>query len=162
MSNPQLSLWLAAIAVGMFSAWRNPTALALLLAFVASERGLPLDYYVYPDILTLTVIFCKPEYAPCADYGTVWHQLKCVITERSPSDRIVMLSLPAAWFFYVAPVDPNLQWWSLYGLAMIQFAAVIIDHVPDLFSRRRNADAVPPPDHLGSLLVAYFAGGRLA
>ncbi len=160
MSDTQLSLWVVAIAVGLFSAWRNPTALALLLAFAASERGLPTEFYIYPDVITIAVIFCKPDYRPCPDYSTVWHQLLCILTERSPSDRIVLLTMPAAWYLYVTAIDPYYQWWGLYWLAMAQFAAAGTAPLTDTFIRRRNADAVNSPPPWGSLLVAYPAGGN--
>jgi hypothetical protein len=137
MSLPQLILWIAAIAVGFSSVWRNPTALALVLAFAASEAGLPPKYFMFPDIFTLAMIFAKPRYQPCPAYWmlTTWGQLKCIVAERSPSDRFVMFSLPMAWAFY-APVLSHQQYWALWWVATAQFLVVGLEPVLPFIRRR--------------------------
>lgn len=158
MSNAQLTLWVIALAVGFTSAWRNPTALALLLAFAVSEAGLPPAFYAWPDILTLALIFSKPRYRPCEDYWdlSTWEQLKCILTERGPTDRFVMLSIPMAWYFY-APVLSYSQYWSLYYIAVAQFLVVGFEGLT--FILRRPAETTSRPPFEGPLLVAYPGGG---
>lgn len=105
MSAPALILWLAALAVGFASAWRNPTALALVLAFAASQAGLPLEKYIYSDVAVIAIIIAKRQ--------------------RSQADWFVMLCYLLAWRSYVfdAPLSYD-QWWNLFWVAIAQFFAV--------------------------------------
>jgi len=158
MSNAQTVLWVIAVAVGLFSAWRNPTALALLLAFAASEAGLPIELYTFPDILTGALIFMKPRYRPCPDYWdlSTWEMLKCLLGERTPADRIILLTLPVAWYFYIADIHPYYQYWWLYWIAVVQFAAAGLEPILP-FILRRFADAASHQSHSRNGLEAAIA-----
>jgi hypothetical protein len=116
-------MWVVALVVGAFF-WKNPTAGALLLAYVVAELGLPIKYFTIPDIVTMAVIFAKPRYRPCASYWdlSIGAQLRCLITERTPADRFILLSIPLAWCIY-SPVLTHSQWWSLWIIAVAQFLA---------------------------------------
>lgn len=157
MSVPHLIMWAIALAVGFSSAWRNPTALALVVAFAAAEAGLPPEYYIIPDITTLALIFTKPRYRPCPTYWdlSAWERFKCILLERSPADRFVMLSFPMAWYFY-APVLSYSQYWALYYIAVAQFVVVCSE---PLFSVacRRNADVASqePPCSRNGMEAAF-------
>jgi hypothetical protein len=130
MALPNIIMWAIVLAVGVPSAWRNPTAGALVLCWVVSEgiyaftgNGLAVEYYIFPDVFVLAIIFAKPEACDLAPYADWRHQLKCFLLERSVPDRIVMLIFPVMWCVYVSGIDPYYQWWSLWGLAIIQFFA---------------------------------------
>src|SRR5687767_9264066 len=106
-------LWTIVAVVGVPSAWRNPTAAALVLAKIAgwawhrvTGDNLPFDFYVCADVFVLAVIFAKVEAYDLRPYRGTWHQLKCILLERSVPDRIVMLIFPLMWALYVAPIDP--------------------------------------------------------
>jgi hypothetical protein len=149
MSDAQLSLWAIAIAVGFSSAWRNPTALALVLAFAVSQLGLPHDYYVFPDVFTIFIIALKvvlPREAVC-----------------SAADRFILFSLPLSWIIYVSEnTIPHFYWW--WSLTIIAFAQFLAAGMEPFFHKsiRRDADAVNrPPVRPGPLLFVYSGGGRL-
>lgn len=164
MPIPALIMWAVVFAVGVPSAWRNPTAAALVVAKIAgwgiykiTGDNLPVEYYLFPDIFVLAVIFAKQEFCNQRPYRNTWHQLKCVLLERSPADRIVMLLFVLCWFVYIADMHPFHQWWSLWGITIAQFFAAWAE---SFNSYRRDADAADcPPEDSGTLLVAY--GGRL-
>jgi hypothetical protein len=166
MSTPGLIMWAVVLLIGVPSAWRNPTAAALVGAWVVTKTiyiftGNPLavEFFIFPDICVLAIIFCKPEYNPCEEYLGTLHQLKCIVTERSPADRIVMLIYPVEWALYVSTLHPFYLWWALWGLSLIQFFAAGSESFLHLI--RRHAEALDcPPDHSGPLLVAYPGGGR--
>lgn len=130
MSTPALFLWAIVFVVGIPSAWSNPTAGALVISKIAgwaiyqiTGDNLPVEYYLFPDIFVLAVIFSKHEHACLHLYRSVWHQLKCVMFERSPCDRLIVLIFLAMWILYVADVHPYYKWWSLFWLVVAQFLA---------------------------------------
>jgi hypothetical protein len=138
-------MWLIVALVGLPSAWRNPTAAALVLSWSASEvwflltgDNLRLQFYVFPDSVVLAIILAKPEYNPCEFYRGTLHQLACVVTERTPPDRIVMAIFPVMWMVYVSDLDAYHKWWLLYLLVVAQFAAAGLEAL----SPYRRASAV--------------------
>lgn len=156
-------MWAVVLAVGVPSARGNPTAAALVLAKLAgwgwyqiTGDNLPTSFYLFPDILVVAVIFSKPSYQPCDRYRSAWHQAKCLVLERSPSDRAVLLIFLVMWCIYVSDLHPYHVWWSLYWLVIIQFLAAGLEAL-SLYRREPNA-AGDTPDNPGALLVAY--GGR--
>ena len=163
MTAAELILLAVVIGIGLPSARFNATAAALVIAYLFSKgiywvtgNGLAVQFYVFPDILVLAVIFAKPEWCSQQPYRGVWHQLGCVLLERSPSDRLVMLIYVLAWALYVCPMDDFHKWWSLWGLSIAQFLAVGAEAL-DPF--RRFAEAIERRhDHPGNLLVAYRGG----
>lgn len=127
MSIPAIVMWAVVALIGIPSAWKNPTAAALVLSWIAGEvvflltgNNLPVEYYLYPDIFVIGVIFAKPDYR-CSEYESAWRQFLCLTLERSPSDRCVLLIFPIMWVTYVAPIDPYYQWWILWAAAILQF-----------------------------------------
>jgi hypothetical protein len=159
VSLPELVMWATVLGVGIPSAWRNPTAGALVVAWFAGQAAylatgdsLPLDFYLFPDLLVLAVIFSKQEACNLAPYRNAWHQLKCVLLERSVADRIVVLIFPLMWLLYCLPMPDWHKWWALYFLALAQFFAAGTEAFN---SHRRDADAADQPETLGDLLVAY-------
>lgn len=138
MQPQDIILLLGAIVVGVHSwEWRNPTAVALVLAYVAAQGGLPLEYYGYSDAVVILVIMLKPS--------------------RSVFDKFILACYPAAWFFYIIDVSySSQQWWHLFCIAMAQFIAVGIEpFAPPI----RNYSVKRGDDFSNQMLVAYPAGG---
>lgn len=127
---PALIMWAVVFCIGVPSGWRNPTAAALVIAKIAgwgwyqiSGDNLPVDFYIFPDIMVLAVIMAKPEWCNLQPYRNVWHQLQCVLLERSHADRIVMVTFVIMWGIYVMDLHPYYKWWALYWLVIAQFLA---------------------------------------
>jgi hypothetical protein len=160
----QLIMWAVVLLIGVPSAWRNPTSAALIVGWIVAEgmyrlngNGLAVEYLAFPDIFVLAVIMAKREYCNLRPYRNTWHQLKCVLFERSPADRFIMLCYPLVWALYIAAIDPYYQYWGLYFLAIAQFLAAGWE---SFLIFRRHAEALEcPPDQSGPLLVAYPGGG---
>lgn len=164
MTLPELVIWLVVAVVGIPSAWRNPTAAALVLAWFAGQGfylvtgdNLPVEFYLFPDVTVIAVIMAKHEHCNLAPYRGTLHQLKCLLLERAPADRIILLIFPICWGLYVADIDPFYKWYALWGLSITQFLTAGVEA---FLSYRRDAEAAASPPHQGSLLVAHI-GGRL-
>lgn len=146
------------LAVGLPSAWRNLTALALVLSwafgyvvYVATGDGLALKYYVMADIAAIAMIACKKEARNLRPYRGAWHQLQCMILERSPWDRIVLLIFPLMWTFYVVNVSDFARYWALYLLYVIQLLASGGEALQSwLAVRKANARQPATPDDSGA------------
>ena len=138
-------MWLVVAVVGLPSAWRNPTAAALVLSYVFAEalyfftgNGLATQYFTFPDIFCLTVIACKPAYYP-REYQGIWEQIKCGFLGRSPADRFIMCSFPFGWYLYVCDWNPYYVYWGLYWLAIAQFLAAGAEGFATHINRRKAA-----------------------
>lgn len=163
MSTPELVLWGVVLVIGVPSAWRNPTSAALVISYLASRAiyiitgdALAVEYYAFPDIFVIAVIMAKREYCNLRPYRNTWYQLKCVLLERSPADRFILLSFPLVWALYVATIDPWYQYWGLYALAILQFLAAGME---SSLIYRRHAEALECPS-VNSDLLLVAAGGR--
>jgi hypothetical protein len=149
-------MWLVVLAVGLPSMFRNPTAGALVASWIVSEMlwltgyGLPVDFYVFPDLFVLAVIFAKAEAYPCHPYRSAWDQLRCIITERSVPDRIVMLIFPVMWAIYVSKLPPFYVYWTLWPLAIVQYLAAGWEGLASLF--RKSAAVTPDRSSDSSVL----------
>lgn len=178
MSFAALFMWAVVAAVGVPSAWKNPTAVALVIAQIAAgwwgyykDDNLPLEIYPFLDVFVLAVIAskCPRSFLDC-----------------SPADRAVALMYVMMWPLYVAPIDEYYIWWPLWGGTILQFLFAsseslevfwkersfrkgvppIIDRhlvvIPFVLQRRGADAAVEPPassDSPGALLVAYEGRG---
>lgn len=164
MSLPAIIMWVVVLAIGIPSAWTNPTAAALVICWIFGEAiyvltgdSLPVEYYAYPDIFVLAVILAKPEHCRHEARGA-WQWLKCILLERSPADRVVMLIFPVMWIAYVSDMGARDKWFLLWGLTIAQFLAAGWESLAKSI-RRRAENATPSPDVHGSLLVAHGSGG---
>jgi len=164
MQPQEIILAAVVLLIGVPSARRNPTAAALVGAwfvtkviYLVTGDSLPVQFFVFPDIGVITIILCKPEYQPCEEYRSIWHQLWCILAERSPSDRVVMLIFPIEWGIYVSTLGAVSVWWLLWGLSILQFLAAGAEPLAE-YLHRRDADAAETPGP-GAMLVAYPGGG---
>lgn len=149
MSLPAIVMWAVVALIGIPSAWKNPTAAALVISwivgevvFLATGNNLPVELYLYPDIFVIAVIFCKREWQACDDYGSTWHQFLCLTIERSPADRCVLFFFPIMWAVYVAPIDAYSQWWILWSAVILQFLFASAESL-EMFWRARREQITP-------------------
>lgn len=143
------------VVVGLPSAWRNPTALALVLSwafgyviYLATGDAPELKYYVMADIAVLVIIICKPLqfHGP---YENWRHQLQCFFLERSIWDRAVVLIFPLVWVFYVVNISEFARYWALYGLYGAQLLASSGEALQSwLVARKANAGQVATTDEV--------------
>lgn len=149
MELPHIIMWAVVLAVGVPSAWRNPTAGALVLCWVVSEgiyaltgNGLAVAYYFYPDIFVICVIMAKHGPYSCPPDGNTERHLRSVLVNRTIQDYVILLIFPVMWVLYVVDLHPFYKWWSLWLLAIIQFflagweAIVIQRHAAEHASRK--------------------------
>ena len=164
MSLPQAILWAIVLVVGLPSSWWNPTAGALVLCWVFSEglfwltgNNLAVAYYAYPDVFVIAVIFAKRAHCDL-DPHDMFGEIKCLLLERSPCDRIILLSYPVCWWLYAADISDYSKWWSLWIIAIAQFLVAAWE--PLSKPLRRHAEAAERQiDHVGDLLVATCSAG---
>lgn len=130
MALPEIIILLVVLAVGIPSSWRNPTAGALVLAWVAGRvayivtgDSLPVEFYLYPDIFVLGVIMAKREAYSCPPDGNTEQHLRSVLLCRTRQDRIIMLIFPLMWLLYYVDIHPFYKWYALWALAIAQFLA---------------------------------------
>ncbi|MFL6728065.1 MAG: hypothetical protein ACJ8FS_16355 [Sphingomicrobium sp.] len=151
--------------VGVPSALKNPTAAALVGAWLFSQllywftgNGLATEYYAYPDAAVIAVIMTKSEACNFEIQDTIWGELKCAILERSVEDRLILCSFPICWYFYVADIAPFYTYWALWLLAAAQFFAAGHESLSRYIHRRAEMMNAPPVQ-TGDKFVAYPAGG---
>lgn len=123
-------MWAVVVCVGLPAAYRNPTALALSLSWLAGQatylttgNNLPLSIYIMADIAVITIIYAKSiRHAGVKTYPSAWRHLKGFVTDLTPCDRIVLaIFLLGSWPVYVLDLHPYYRWWTLYWLTIAQF-----------------------------------------
>lgn len=164
MTTPHLIMWGVVIAVGITSAWRNPTALALTFSWLAGEltwlvtgNSLPLSTYFMADAAVIAIIYAKTiRRVGTKTYPTLWKQLYCLIVDLTSFDRwVVAIFLLGMWPLYVLNIDPLTKWYALWGLAIIQFLIAGAEAISSLRNDFRERDVA---DHSGNGLA--LAGHR--
>lgn len=103
----------------MVLCWIIAEALALF------GRPLAVNYYLFPDIFTVAVIFHKAR--------------------RTRADWIVLLIYPFVWGTYVAVIDDISKWWLLWILAIAQIFAVGLESHPLLHRAANPVSDAPAP-----------------
>lgn len=164
---PHLIMWLTVIAVGIPSAWRNPTAFALTFSWLAGEaawlttgNNFPLSVYFMADIAVISVIYAK-TIRRCGPkvYPSLRDQLRCLVTDPTIWDRlIVAIFLLGAWPLYVLSVSPLFKWWGLWALAILQFLLAFAEAALS-FRHDVNMRAAHDPPGNGLALVGYRGNG---
>ena len=165
MTTPEIIFAAVVFLVGIPSAFRNLTAAALVVAYVAVQgvyewtgQALLIRELVCIDLGVIAAVYCKQPAYDCFPYRSFSHQLACLWLERSWADRIILSLFPAAWYFY-GVADPSLQWWGLYAVSLAQFAAAGWEALNSfLSSREANADQSDAPE---SPPGAEFAGAGI-
>lgn len=165
MSLPHLIMWAVVVCVGLPAAFRNPTALALTLSWLAGEttwlitgNSFPLSVYFMADIAVVAVIMAKPEACNSQPYQNTVHQLKCLLLERSVADRVVMLIFPIMWCIYTVPIHPYYAWFALWLLTIAQFLAAGVE----AFLKFRRARAAVVARDIPRSGLEYALAWRLA
>lgn len=140
--------------VGVPAMTRNATAVALVLswmggqlAYLSTGDSLPLRFYMIADIAVIAVIYGKMT-AACADkvYESCWHQLKCMVTDLTPQDRIIVfIFLLLVWPLYVLNIGDFYKWWALWGLTIIQFLLAGSEAYHS-WREAKRADSITEPD----------------
>lgn len=142
MTTAGIIMWGVVLLVGLPSAWRNATALALVASWAIAQwwwlvtgDNIPLAVYFLCDTAVMAVILAKPA--------------------RAWSDGVVLTIFLPMWVLYVAPLTDHDRWWLLWGLAIAQFMAVGCQGARGLLAaaKGRNDNEAPP----GAL---RFAWGR--
>ena len=166
MSWQAIVMYAVVAGVGIPAAFRNVTALAMVIAWLSVELvyqltgdSLPLKFSFMADVMVITAIFAKMV-IKCGpkNYPSMRGMLRCFITDLTCSDRgILAIFLLGAWPLYVLNVDPWWKWMGLWALVIIQFllagaeAAFSFRH--DVKPRARSE----PPD--GLALAGYWRDG---
>lgn len=167
MTLPELVMMGVVAFVGLPSAWRNPTAAALVaswafgyVVYLATGNGLALKFYFMADIAVIAVIYiCKPEARSLRPYASAWRRFVAILLERSPWDRIVLGIFPLAWLAYVANIGDYYRYWVLWVLAAAQFLAAGGEAVHSWIDERRANALTPPPEPPSSGLEFYAVRG---
>jgi hypothetical protein len=166
MSLPHIIMWAIVLVVGVPSAWRNPTAGALVLCWVVSEgvysltgNGLATEFFLFPDFVVIAVIAMKPEVCNFRPYISAWHQAKCLLLERSVPDRIVLLLFPVAWYFYAADIAPYYQWWALWWISVVQYLVAGFEGFSKIYRSRVTSGTPDYPSGDVFRRLAWSPGG---
>lgn len=133
--------------VGIPAAFRNVTALAMVIAWLSVELvyqltgdSLPLKFSFMADIAVVAVIYAKTN----SDYAAK-HRLLRMVTDLTICDRwIVAIFLLGAWPAYVLQLDPWLKWHLLWALAIAQFILAGGEAVASFLASRRKARTDTP------------------
>lgn len=130
MSWQAIVIYLVVAGIGFPAAFRNPTAAALVVAWLAGEiivellgNSLPLGFYFAADMTVISLIYAKAIHrAGPRTYRSIGRQLSCMVTELTPWDRaIVAIFMLGMWPAYVVGFDPWSKWMLLWGLSITQF-----------------------------------------
>jgi hypothetical protein len=142
MNMPALIMWAIVFCIGVPSAWRNPTAAALVLAKIAgwawhriTGDSLPTEFYPFADIFVMAIIMSKRD---------------C-----SPADKAVLLLFALCWVLYIAPIHDYYRWWALYGVTIIQFLCASAESL-EIFWRTRQSKKYSPIIDLHLMVAVLF------
>lgn len=116
--------------VGIPAAFRNSTALAMVIAWLSVElvyqitgNSLPLKYSFMADMLVISAIYAKTiKRCGAKLYSSLGEQMRCLVTDPTICDRwIVAIFLFVAWPAYALAFDPWLKWHLLWLATIAQF-----------------------------------------
>lgn len=165
MSWPAIVMWLVIACVGVPSAWRNSSALALLLSWLMGETAwlmtgdsLPLSVYFMADVAVIAIIYAKAiRHAGVKTYYDTRRQLAGLVSDLTVFDRwIVAIFLLGAWPLYLLDLDPRSKWFLLWGLTIAQFLLACAEAIQML---RLESRAQPEPCSGDGLAFAGRIGG---
>lgn len=130
MSWQAIVMYGVVVGIGIPAAFRNVTALAMVIAWLTVELvyqitgdSLPLRYSFAADIAVICAIYAKAiKRAGTKTYSSQMEQLRCMVTDLTLADRwIVAIFIFGTWPMYILQLDPWWQWMSLWALTIGQF-----------------------------------------
>lgn len=156
-------MWTVVFLIGLPSAMRNVTALALVASWalaqgywLVTDDNFPLSVYFMADIAVLTIVYAK-AISRCAGkvYKSAWDQAKCLITDLTALDRWIVASFVfIQWPLYVLQFDPWVKWHLLWLTTIVQFLLAGAESFNTW--RKAKRPTTEPSSGSGSL---RFAGG---
>lgn len=156
------------VAVGLLAGLRNPTAMALSVAWIASEivyldtgNNLSLSTHFMADIAVIALIYAKTilRMGPKL-YPTLGRQIYCMFLDLTKCDRwIVAIYLLGAWPLYVLSLDSYYRWWGLYWLVIAQFLLASAEAAQSYVAHLRSRAAPDPPGNGLALAGAFRRDG---
>lgn len=164
-------MWAVVLAVGLSSAWRNPTAFALVFAWLTAEAvslatgdSLPLATSFKVDVAVIAVILAKAIVSEgCRSYPSLRAQLKCGWQALTACDRLIIgLYLFGAWPIYVSTLHPYYVWWSLWAITIVQFLLAGTEALLRSVSvgkTKRGSSFFPRRDRFDEISVAAEVNG---
>lgn len=75
----------------------------------------------FSDAAVIASMFFKEDWATCP-YTDWWRQFTCLWYERTPWDKVILVLFPVAWLFYTPLVGGDFQYWTLWGIGLLQLA----------------------------------------
>lgn len=144
-----LVMYVVVAGVGIPAAFRNLTALAMVIAWLSVELvyqitgdSLPLKYSFMADIFVISVIYAKTiKRCGAKLYSSLGEQMRCLVTDLTPWDRwIVAIFLFGAWPAYALTFDPWIKWHALWLLAIAQFLLAGGEAVASFLETRRKSE----------------------
>lgn len=154
MSWPSFAMYLVVACVGLPAAFRNPTAAALVISWLAGEiawmvtgNNLPLSTYFAADIVVVSIIYAKTiRHCGPKEYPSMRGQLRCLVTDLTICDRwIVAIFLLGMWPAYVLSIHPYYKWFWLWGLAISQFLLAGAETAQSYVAHLRSRVPSEPP-----------------
>lgn len=107
---------------------RNPVALTMVATWLAGQavyfatgESMPIKAMVLFDSAVISAMFVKDDWISCP-YDNWRHQLACLWHERTPWDKGILALFPLAWLFYTPLVGGDFQYWTLWGIGLVQLA----------------------------------------
>lgn len=144
----------------------NITALAMVamwflgrLIYALTGEGTPIRFMLVQDAAVIASMFIKNEWVDCP-YRSLTHQLACLWHERTPWDKAILALFPVAWFFYARVLNPSHQYWTLWGIGLLQLALAGLEAIH--FRQRAKAKSLhadAPGQPPGTLFAPVW--GRL-
>lgn len=140
------------VGIGVPAAFRNPTALAMVIAWLSVEivyqitgDSLPLKFSFMADIAVISLIYAKTIRRCGAKlYSSLGEQMRCMITDLTPWDRwIVAIFLLGAWPGYAVEMNAWLKWHLLWAATIAQFLLAGWEALAGFRAAKRKADPTP-------------------
>ena len=166
MSWQAVVMYAVVLGVGAPAAFRNVTALALVIAWLFVEivyqitgDSLPLKFSFMADIAVIAVIYAKMiRRCGAKIYSSMREQFRCFVTDLTKWDRwIAALFLLGAWPTYVLEIHPFFKWYLLWLITITQFLLAGAEAALS-FRHDIKARATDPPDN-GLALAGLWRDG---
>ncbi len=171
MSTASALYFAAILLIGVPAAFRlngrirNATAFAMVamwlfgrVVYWLTGEWMPLQAMVLQDMVVIAAMFVKEDWRDCSPYTNLRYQFCALWNERSPWDRAILALFPVAWIFYFPVVDGQKQFWTLWGLGLLQLIAAGLEALT-LWQAKRGANPfrADSPDHSRSDFTSAWA-----